>query len=371
MGISLVLIYKKRTEGIDPLYHLPPPLTMGQKRPPHIPPDLWKEYLRRYGRWAWWIGDVEGGHPDYPGISSGSQGDNPTPGRPPSPSQPGPRMPSSSPPESLSSATPPPESPSITSAQPDNCSPLQATSALSFPQRLPSSSQATPPTSSPGAAKPTGTSQGTYKSQYCLATPRFTLLSASKDQSQVVTVSVPLNTTIVGGLITRRELRIPSDLIFADFYSRVCAAMDLDPNEATVGYKFNSDRVKDAPNQLNDESDYRAVMQEMVRRILAARTRNPVLMIHNLVCSNFLAVPFSYHFRSALQLIPQHQRESGMMNQQSVVPAPQQPWTLPVNIASCIQGSAAGFMEVVHVEWIQLQQSTTNSISTKLHSGLV
>lgn len=106
----------------------------------------------------------------------------------------------------------------------------------------------------------------------------------SNNNVQMITVSVPLNTTIVGGLVTRRELRIPSDLIFADFYSRMCANMDLDPNNAFIGYKFHTDRVKDAPRQLSSELDYQPMMQEMVRRVLAARSRNPVLFLHNLVC---------------------------------------------------------------------------------------
>jgi len=108
-------------------------------------------------------------------------------------------------------------------------------------------------------------------------------MQASKDTSQVITVSVPLNSTIVGGLVTRRELRIPSDLIFADFYSRMCAQMDLNPDGASIGYKFHTDRMKDAPRQLSNESEYQAMMQEMVRRVLAARSRNPVLSLYNLV----------------------------------------------------------------------------------------
>ena len=115
----------------------------------------------------------------------------------------------------------------------------------------------------------------------------------------MVTVSVPLNTTIVGGLVTRRELRISSDLIFADFYSRMCANMDLDPSGASIGYKFHTDRAKDVPHQLNNESEYLAMMQEMVRKVLAARTRNPVLFLHNLVRSRLLAwniISFLFHF---------------------------------------------------------------------------
>ena len=107
---------------------------------------------------------------------------------------------------------------------------------------------------------------------------------ATASRSQIITVSVPLNTTIVGGLITRRELRIPSNLVFADFFSRVCANMDIKPEEASIGYKYHNDRARDPPRQLSNESEYVAMMSEMIRKVLAARSRNPVLLLHNLVC---------------------------------------------------------------------------------------
>lgn len=102
--------------------------------------------------------------------------------------------------------------------------------------------------------------------------------------SQMITVSVPLNTAIVGGLITRRELRIPSDLNFADFFSRICANMDIKLEDSSIGYKYHNDRVRDPPRQLSNEDEYTAMMVEMVRKVLVARSRNPVLFIHNLVC---------------------------------------------------------------------------------------
>ncbi|KAF9790818.1 hypothetical protein BJ322DRAFT_999049, partial [Thelephora terrestris] len=109
-------------------------------------------------------------------------------------------------------------------------------------------------------------------------------MPASNDRSgpKIVTVSVPLNTAVVGGLVARRELRISSDVTFADFYSRMCTNMDLDPTEASIGYKFHTDRARDPPCELSNESDYLPMMQEMVRKILAARSRNPVLFLHNL-----------------------------------------------------------------------------------------
>lgn len=109
------------------------------------------------------------------------------------------------------------------------------------------------------------------------------LAGNDRDAPKIVTVSVPLNTAVIGSLVTRRELHIPSDLTFADFYSRMCANMDLNPSEASVGYKFHTDHARDPPRELSSESDYLPMMQEMVRKVLAARTRNPVLFLHNLV----------------------------------------------------------------------------------------
>jgi hypothetical protein len=60
--------------------------------------------------------------------------------------------------------------------------------------------------------------------------------------------------------------------------------MDIKPEEATIGFKYHNDRARDPPRQLSNESDYEAMMTEMVRKVLAAQSRNPVLHLHNLVC---------------------------------------------------------------------------------------
>ena len=48
------------------------------KWPPKIPPELWKKYLHWYCQQAWWVGDIGGNHPNYPGFPLSSQRDNPT-----------------------------------------------------------------------------------------------------------------------------------------------------------------------------------------------------------------------------------------------------------------------------------------------------
>lgn len=59
--------------------------------------------------------------------------------------------------------------------------------------------------------------------------------------------------------------------------------MDLEPAKASIGYKYHNDRARDHPRQLSNEDEYRAMMAEMVRKVLAARTRDPVLFLHNRV----------------------------------------------------------------------------------------
>ncbi|KAG1771527.1 hypothetical protein EDD22DRAFT_947961 [Suillus occidentalis] len=68
-----------------------------------------------------------------------------------------------------------------------------------------------------------------------------------------ITVSVPMNTGVPRGQVSCVQLRLPVDIGFEDFFSRVCAKMDLNPSEAQLGYKFNTDHVRDDPNQLSSE----------------------------------------------------------------------------------------------------------------------
>src|ERR1700709_2338299 len=113
---------------------------MGPKRPPHIPPELWKAYLRRYRRWAWWVGDIGGSHPDYPGMSSSCQHDGPAQGTSSSTGQPSnPLLPSMLP------SIPP---------QPSHLSPLWATVASSSLPIAP-----TPPAQSNSHANHLGVTQ--------------------------------------------------------------------------------------------------------------------------------------------------------------------------------------------------------------------
>jgi hypothetical protein len=98
-----------------------------------------------------------------------------------------------------------------------------------------------------------------------------------------ITVSVPLNSGLVGAIVSRTDLRLPVDISFQDFFSRVCARMDLDPLEAALGYKFHTDRAHDPPHQLSNEDELRNAMSRGKELIKNARTRTVSLEIHNLV----------------------------------------------------------------------------------------
>ncbi|KAJ8582876.1 hypothetical protein M405DRAFT_846184 [Rhizopogon salebrosus TDB-379] len=97
-----------------------------------------------------------------------------------------------------------------------------------------------------------------------------------------ITVSVPLNTGTAGANVSRVQMRLPLDITFEDFFSRVCAKMDLDPSGAQLGYKFSTDRVRDDPNQLSSELQLREAMERGERLLNRARTREIILEIHNL-----------------------------------------------------------------------------------------
>ncbi|GBE86875.1 hypothetical protein SCP_1001170 [Sparassis crispa] len=105
-----------------------------------------------------------------------------------------------------------------------------------------------------------------------------------------IDVSIPLNTGVVGGTVSRIELKLPTDLPFIDFFSRVCARMDLDPTHAELGYKFHTDKRCEAPHQLANEEQLRGAMACGIGLIQRARSRQIILEIHNLKPAHEAAV---------------------------------------------------------------------------------
>ncbi|KAJ3979638.1 hypothetical protein F5890DRAFT_1558493 [Lentinula detonsa] len=98
------------------------------------------------------------------------------------------------------------------------------------------------------------------------------------------TVSVPLNTGMVGGIVSCTKLRMPTNLAFNNFFSCICACMDLDPVSACIGYKIvPGQRAHDIPYQIsNNKEEYRAAITNIVDRINQARTREVFMEILNL-----------------------------------------------------------------------------------------
>lgn len=107
-----------------------------------------------------------------------------------------------------------------------------------------------------------------------------------------ITLSVPLNTNVVGGIVSQKPLHLPVDLSFEDFFTRVCAHMELDPLNVNIGYKFSGDRKTDPAFRLATEEDLRGAMQRGIDKIRRARSREVIMEIFNLV------MPLSFFFRS-------------------------------------------------------------------------
>lgn len=99
-----------------------------------------------------------------------------------------------------------------------------------------------------------------------------------------ISVFLPLNTAVVGGIVSNIHVHFPTDISFVDFVSRACARMGLDTGDAELGYKFLGDLVRDPPSRLQTEEDIREMMKRGVEKIRRARTREVSIIIHNLVC---------------------------------------------------------------------------------------
>jgi hypothetical protein len=99
-----------------------------------------------------------------------------------------------------------------------------------------------------------------------------------------IQVSVPLNTGILGGKVTRTApFEVASDTTFNDFLDQVCRIMVLDPDTAQLGYKFSTDLRRGRATPLLNHDSYRHALEECIRRNARARV-HPVLMeIENLV----------------------------------------------------------------------------------------
>lgn len=99
-----------------------------------------------------------------------------------------------------------------------------------------------------------------------------------------IDVSIPLNTGIIGGEVSRIVLRLPVDIPFEDFMSRVCARMGLNPRDASLGYKYPKDLRRSQWHALANEVDLQAAMDCGIGYICRAQKHQVILEIENLVC---------------------------------------------------------------------------------------
>jgi len=65
--------------------------------------------------------------------------------------------------------------------------------------------------------------------------------------------------------------------------------MDLEPLEASIGYKFSGDRKTDAPFRLSSEDELRGAMAKGIEKMKRARTKAVIMEIFNLVC-HFMSI---------------------------------------------------------------------------------
>ena len=99
------------------------------------------------------------------------------------------------------------------------------------------------------------------------------------------TVSIPLKQFRRSDTMSWAEIVFEWDVLHGDFYDCVCAQMDLDPREVTLGYKFESDPKKNMIQLPQDDPDIFDAMLEKIKDCIShARTRAVVLEIYNLVC---------------------------------------------------------------------------------------
>jgi hypothetical protein len=103
-----------------------------------------------------------------------------------------------------------------------------------------------------------------------------------------VTVRVP-----IGHKLTR-DIKFPVTIPHCDFLDRICAAMDISPNTARLGWKSNDDPKRSPAHQLLTEDEMRDAFQKFVNIMRNPRRYKEVVMeVINLVSSSvsFIIIP--------------------------------------------------------------------------------
>src|SRR6266545_2731834 len=108
-----------------------------------------------------------------------------------------------------------------------------------------------------------------------------------------INFSIPLNTNVVGGIVTYIPLHLPGNLPFDYFFSWICARMDLEPLDAEIGYRFKGDCTQDPTFRLANDEDWRMVVGCTHEKVRRARTREVVVKLVNLVRIYFYSMLYS------------------------------------------------------------------------------
>ncbi|KAF7968893.1 hypothetical protein HWV62_28930 [Athelia sp. TMB] len=220
------------------------------------------EYRRRYPRMGYWLRQFE----DHPFI-------NPLPSQRQQPQQ-----------EPRTPRTPPPPYQPRMPPQPG-----------ALPQGLPPPYAEHPPML-PGAPLPGAVGQPGYLPAHAgvgypfppqppaPAAPANATQSASR-RDRVITelqFSLPLNTSVVGARIERAIVMYSCNVTFADWWTRTCQRMALDPNEAELGWKLDSHRAGDAPIRIASDADLHIAIDAGRAKAQRAIVNQPCIMVYNL-----------------------------------------------------------------------------------------
>ena len=85
---------------------------------------------------------------------------------------------------------------------------------------------------------------------------------------------------------SRAEITFEWSILYGDFYDCICARMDINPREVTLGYKFEAD-AKKSIIQLpsNDPTTFDTMLEKVRSCIARAHTHAVILEIDDLMCS--------------------------------------------------------------------------------------
>lgn len=101
------------------------------------------------------------------------------------------------------------------------------------------------------------------------------------------------NSAIAGAQRKKSRLDLEVSLSFDDFWSRACAKMDLDPNDAELGWKFEGQLKGDLCNELGSADDLEDLFEKAIQKEKRKHTRDVEVNMHNLVRVLLMSCPLN------------------------------------------------------------------------------